>query len=590
MGIERHVPPSPVQLATEAWVTARPTSSQRRVGDDFRLSQVHGQPDCCSGMASYTHLLFKDEARTKLLAGARVLADAVRPTLGPESRSVLIEKKFGQPVVCDDGVTIARAINLRDQDENLGAQMLKAAATQTGDELGDGTTTSTLLAYAIFAEGLRNVIAGSSAIALKRGLERACEIAVKSLAELSRPVQSSDDTVHVAAVSAHNDQAIGELVAEAIERVGHDGVVEVESAQGIETTLDVVEGLQFDKGFLSPYFVTRSDPMEAELDNPSVLLIDRKLTTMAPLLPLLDAVVQAQVPLVVVAEDIDGEALAALVVNKLRGTLSVVGVKAPGFGQRRRAMLEDIAILTDCTVVSEDLGQKLEGLGVEDLGRARRVVVTKDSTTIVGSEGTTDAVRSRIDQLQAEIEATTSDWDREKLEERVAKLSGGVAIIRVGATTEAELARKRDAFDDAISATKAAIAEGVVPGGGTALVRALAALDDALEAADGDELTGMKVLRSALTEPCRQIAVNSGRDAGVVVRDVTDGDGFYGFDARDKAYKQLDEAGVIDPAKVVRVALQNAVGVAGTLLLAEAVMTEIEDEPQPAAPEMPMMM
>ena len=541
-------------------------------------------------MASYTHLLFKDEARTKLLAGARVLADAVRPTLGPESRSVLIEKKFGQPVVCDDGVTIARAINLRDQDENLGAQMLKAAATQTGDELGDGTTTSTLLAYAIFAEGLRNVIAGSSAIALKRGLERACEIAVKSLAELSRPVQSSDDTVHVAAVSAHNDQAIGELVAEAIERVGHDGVVEVESAQGIETTLDVVEGLQFDKGFLSPYFVTRSDPMEAELDNPSVLLIDRKLTTMAPLLPLLDAVVQAQVPLVVVAEDIDGEALAALVVNKLRGTLSVVGVKAPGFGQRRRAMLEDIAILTDCTVVSEDLGQKLEGLGVEDLGRARRVVVTKDSTTIVGSEGTTDAVRSRIDQLQAEIEATTSDWDREKLEERVAKLSGGVAIIRVGATTEAELARKRDAFDDAISATKAAIAEGVVPGGGTALVRALAALDDALEAADGDELTGMKVLRSALTEPCRQIAVNSGRDAGVVVRDVTDGDGFYGFDARDKAYKQLDEAGVIDPAKVVRVALQNAVGVAGTLLLAEAVMTEIEDEPQPAAPEMPMMM
>lgn len=541
-------------------------------------------------MASYTHLLFKDEARTKLLAGARVLADAVRPTLGPESRSVLIEKKFGQPVVCDDGVTIARAINLRDQDENLGAQMLKAAATQTGDELGDGTTTSTLLAYAIFAEGLRNVIAGSSAIALKRGLERACEIAVKSLAELSRPVQSSDDTVHVAAVSAHNDQAIGELVAEAIEQVGHDGVVEVESAQGIETTLDVVEGLQFDKGFLSPYFVTRSDPMEAELDNPSVLLIDRKLTTMAPLLPLLDAVVQAQVPLVVVAEDIDGEALAALVVNKLRGTLSVVGVKAPGFGQRRRAMLEDIAILTDCTVVSEDLGQKLEGLGVEDLGRARRVVVTKDSTTIVGSEGTTDAVRSRIDQLQAEIEATTSDWDREKLEERVAKLSGGVAIIRVGATTEAELARKRDAFDDAISATKAAIAEGVVPGGGTALVRALAALDDALEAADGDELTGMKVLRSALTEPCRQIAVNSGRDAGVVVRDVTDGDGFYGFDARDKAYKQLDEAGVIDPAKVVRVALQNAVGVAGTLLLAEAVMTEIEDEPQPAAPEMPMMM
>ncbi len=540
-------------------------------------------------MASYTHLLFKDEARAKLLAGARLLADAVRPTLGPESRSVLIEKKFGQPIVCDDGVTIARQVTLRDQDENLGAQMLKAAATQTGEELGDGTTTSTLLAYAIFAEGLRNVIAGTSAVALKRGLERACAAAVESLATLSRPVESRVDTVHIASVSAHNDDDIGRLVADAIDEVGYEGVVEVESAQGIETALEVVEGLQFDKGFLSPYFVTRSEPMEAELDHPSILLVDRKLTSMAPLLPLLDAVVKAQVPLVVIAEDIEAEALATLVVNKLRGTLSVVGVKAPGFGQRRRAILDDIAILTAANLISEELGQTLEGATLEDLGHARRVIVTKDSTTIVGGEGTSDAVRARIDELRREIEDSTSDWDREKLEERVAKLAGGVAIIRVGATTEAELVRRRDAFDDAISATKAAIAEGVVPGGGVALLRAITAVDQAMEDAEGDELTGMKVLRTALTEPCRQIAVNSGLDAGVVVRDVTDGAGFYGFDARDKEYKQLDEAGVIDPAKVVRVALQNAVGVAGTLLLAEAVMTEITDEVEPAMPEMPMM-
>jgi chaperonin GroEL len=540
-------------------------------------------------MASHTHLLFKDEARTKLLAGAKMLADAVRPTLGPESRSVLIERKYGQPLVCDDGVTIAKQVHLQDQDENLGAQMLKAAATQTGDDLGDGTTTSTLLAYAIFQEGLRNVIAGTSAVRLKRGLERALAAAVGSLATLSRPIKNTEDTVHVAAVSAHNDLEIGRLVADAIDRVGHDGVVEVEAAQGIETTLEVVEGLQFDKGYLSPYFITDPSSMEAVLDNPRILLIDKKLTSMAPLVPLLDAIVQAQVPLLVVAEDIEAEALATLVVNKIRGTLLTVGVKAPGFGERRRAMLEDIAILTDALLVSEVIGKTLEGATLDDLGHARRVVVDKDTTTIIGGEGSSDAVKGRIADLKRQIEDTTSDWDREKLEERVAKLAGGVAIIKVGATTEAEVARKKDAFDDAINATKAASTEGIVPGGGVALIRAVDAVDAAMHDADGDELTGMKVLRSALPEPCRQIAINAGLDPGVVVRDIANETGFYGLDARDREYKQLDQAGVLDPTKVVRVALENAVGVASTLLLSEATMTEIEEEPPPAMPDASLM-
>ncbi len=541
-------------------------------------------------MTAHTQLLFRDEARAKLLAGARTLADAVRPTLGPESRSVLIEKKYGQPIVCDDGVTIARQLQLKDQDENLGAQMLKAAATQTGDELGDGTTTSTILAYAIFQEGLRNVVAGTSAVGIKRGLELGLSAAIESLGSLSRPIKNIDDTVHVATVAAHNDEETGRVVAEAIEQVGHDGVVEVEAAQGMETAVEVVEGMQFDKGYLSPYFVTEPESMEAVLDRPAILLHDKKITTMSAMVPLLDAAVQAQQPLLILAESIEAEALATLVVNRLRGTLSVVAVKAPGFGDRRKAMMEDMAILTGGIVLSEDIGRTLEGVTLDDLGRARRVVVDKDSTTIIDGAGDPEAVQARIADLRRQIEDTTSDWDREKLEERVAKLSGGVAIIRVGATTEAELARKKEAFDDAISATKAAIAEGVVPGGGVALLRAVDAVDRAMEAVDGDALTGMRVLRSALTEPCRQIAINSGLDAGVVVRDVGDGSGFYGFDARDKAYKQLDDAGVLDPTKVVRVALENAVGVASTLLLAEATMTEVEDEPdQPQVPDMPMM-
>ncbi len=541
-------------------------------------------------MSSYSSLLFRDEARAKLLAGARLLADAVRPTLGPESRSVLLEKKYGQPVVCDDGVTIARQLTLRDHDENLGAQMLKTAAIQTGDDLGDGTTTSTILAFAIFQEGLRNVVAGSSAIGIQRGLERATEVVVRSLGELSRPIKGIDDTTHVATVAAHNDTAIGRVVAEAIDRVGHDGVVEVEAAQGIETTVDVVDGLQFDRGYLSPYFVTDAEAMEAVLDRPAVLLYDKKITTMGALVPLLDAAVQAQQPLVIVAESIEAEALATLVVNKIRGTLSVVAVKAPGFGERRRAMMEDMAVLTDGMVLSEDIGRTLESVTLEDLGRAHRVVIDSDTTTIIGGSGSPDAVAGRIADLRRQIEQTTSDWDREKLEERVAKLSGGVGIIRVGATTEAELTRRQEAFDDAISATKAALAEGVVPGGGVALVRAMAAVERDMASADGDELTGMRVLHAALDVPCRQIAENAGLDAGVVLRDVADGTGFYGLDARDRAYKQLDEVGVLDPAKIVRVALENAVGVAGTLLLAEATMTERDEEkPAPPMTDIPMM-
>jgi chaperonin GroEL len=377
------------------------------------------------------------------------------------------------------------------------------------------------------------------------------------------------------------------VVAEAIEKVGHDGVVEVETAQGIETTLEVVEGLQFDRGYLSPYFVTDSQSMEAILDRPAILLIDRKLTTMAPLVPLLDAAVQAQQPLLIVAEDIEAEALATLVVNKLRGTLSVVGVKAPGFGERRRDMLDDIAVLTGGMLISEALGQAIEKTTLDDLGRARRVIVTKDATTVIGGEGATEAVQGRIGELRRQIESTTSDWDREKLEERVAKLSGGVAIIRVGATTEGEMARKKDAFDDAISATKAAITEGVVPGGGVALIRAIPRVEAAMAEQDGDELMGMRVLRSALSVPCRQIAENAGLDPGVIERDIATGEDFFGLDARDKQLKQLDEAGVLDPAKVVRVALEMAVGVASTLLLSEATMTEIEEEPAPPMPDMP---
>jgi chaperonin GroEL len=541
-------------------------------------------------MTSHTELLFRDEARAKLLAGAGALADAVRGTLGPESRSVLLERKWGTPLVCDDGVTIAKQVKLKDPVENLGAQLLRDAAVQTGDTVGDGTTTSTLLAHAMFSEAVRNVVVGTSAVGIKRGLERGLLVAVEALRGTSRPVKDRTDTAHVAAVSAHGDATIGQLVADAVEKVGPEGIVEVEEAKGTETTLDVVEGMQLDKGFLSPYFVTDPERMEAVLDRPLILLVDRKVAAVAEILPVLEEAAKAGRSILVVAESVDGEALAALVVNKLRGVIAACAVKAPGFGERRRAILGDIGVLTGTQPVSDELGRKLESVTIEELGSAERVVVTKDDTTIIGGAGDSAAVTGRCDDLRRQINDTTSDYDREKLEERLAKLSGGVALIRVGAASEAELKRLKDAFDDAISSTKAALAEGIVPGGGAALLRVVAAVAAEEERCDGAERIGVHVLRKALEAPARQIARNAGIDEGPVVEKVQAGTGFYGFDAHDHQFTDLDQRGIIDPTKVVRIALENAVTVAGTLLLVEATLVEVE-EPQSQAPSpMPEMM
>jgi chaperonin GroEL len=527
-------------------------------------------------MATYTDLLFHDAARTKLLKGATSLADAVRGTLGPEVRAVLIEKKYGAPVVCDDGVTIAKELKLKDPVENLGAQLLRDAAVQTNDAVGDGTTTSTLLAHAMFAEGLRHVMVGSSAVEVRKGMQRGVAAAVEALRALSRPV-GAEDTAHVATVSAHNDATIGALVAEAVAKVGTEGVVEVEEARGTETTLEIVEGMQIDKGFLSAYFVTDGEAMEAVLDHPYILLVDRKISAMPDLLPLLEEIVKAGRSLLIIAENVEGEALATLVVNRLRGTFSACAIKAPGFGDRRKAMLQDIAVLTGGRVVSEELGTKLESITLADLGQADRVVCDKDSTTIIGGGGESAAVQGRCQELRKQITETTSDYDKEKLQERLAKLSGGVALIRVGALSEAELKRLRDAFDDAISSTKAAVAEGIVPGGGAALLRTIDAVDAAEKACEGAERTGVHVIRVALEIPARQIARNAGIDEGPVVERVRAGTGFFGFDARDRQYAELDERGIIDPTKVVRLALEHAVEVAGTLLLAEVTMVETEE-------------
>jgi chaperonin GroEL len=515
------------------------------------------------------------------LKGATALADAVRGTLGPEVRAVLIEKKYGAPVVCDDGVTIAKELKLKDPVENLGAQLLRDAAVQTNEAVGDGTTTSTLLAHAMFAEGLRHVMVGSSAVEVRKGMQRGVSAAVEALRALSRPV-GAEDTAHVATVSAHNDATIGALVAEAVAKVGTEGVVEVEEARGTETTLEIVEGMQIDKGFLSAYFVTDGEAMEAVLDHPYILLVDRKISAMPDLLPLLEEIVKTGRSLLIIAENVEGEALATLVVNRLRGTFAACAIKAPGFGDRRKAMLQDIAILTGGRVVSEELGTKLESITLADLGQADRVVCDKDSTTIIGGGGDSAAVQGRCQELRKQITETTSDYDKEKLQERLAKLSGGVALIRVGALSEAELKRLRDAFDDAISSTKAAVAEGIVPGGGAALLRTIDAVDAAEKACEGAERTGVHVIRVALEIPARQIARNAGIDEGPVVERVRAGTGFFGFDARDRQYAELDERGIIDPTKVVRLALEHAVEVASTLLLAEATMVEIEEnEPRP---------
>ena len=539
---------------------------------------------------AHKQVLFRSAAREKILRGATQLTDAIRVTLGPRSKSVLIEKKWGTPIVCNDGVTIAKEFDLKDPEENLGARMLRQAAEKTGEMVGDGTSTATILAQTIFSDGVRNVVAGASAIDIKRGLDRAAKRAVEELRALSRPVKTRLEKAQVGTISAHNDPQIGELVADAMDKVGNEGVITVEESKTTETTLEVVEGMQFDRGFVSPYFITNPEKMEAVLEDPLILVSDRKIGSLQDLLPLLEQVAKSARPMLVIAEDVEGEALATLIVNQIRGVLKSCAVKAPGFGDRRKAMMQDIAVLTGGQVISEELGIKLEHVSLQQLGKAKRVVVDKDNTTIIGGAGGRKQIEGRIDQIRREIEKTTSDYDREKLQERLAKLSGGVAVIRVGAPAESEMKAKKEALDDAISATKAAVAEGIVPGGGLALLRCVNVLTGEENKCEGDEKTGVQILKRALEAPTRQIAENSATDGGVVVARMLSGKGNEGFDAGRKQYVDLIEAGIIDPTKVVRVALENAVSVASVLLLTEATMTEIPEEPKQRLPEPEMAM
>jgi chaperonin GroEL len=537
---------------------------------------------------SHKHLLVQSAAREKILKGALALADALRVTLGPKSKCVLIEKKWGRPIVCNDGVTIAKEFELEDHAENLGAQVIRQAAERTGDLVGDGTTTSTVLAAAIFAEGVRNIAAGASAIDLKRGLDRALGAVVLRLKELSRPVADHKQRAQVATISAHNDTTIGETVADALERVGAEGTTSVEEAKGTETLVEVVEGMRIDRGYLSPYFITDTEKMKAVVEEPLILIYEKKIGTMTDLLPVLEQIAKSGRALLIVADDIEGDALATIVVNKVRGVLPCVAIKAPGFGDRRRAMLEDLAILTGGRLIAEELGVKLANVTIADLGQAKRVVVDKESTTIVGGGGSKEAITGRANELRTQIKEATSDYDKEKLEERLAKLTGGVAVIRVGAPSEAEMKNRREAFEDAISSTKAAMAEGIVPGGGLALLRSIESVERAASECTGDERTGALILKRALEAPTRQIADNSGVDGGVVVDRMRAGTGAYGFDAGRGSYVDLIEAGIIDPTKVVRIALENAVSVAGVLLLTEATLTEVPDkkETPQQSPEM----
>ncbi|QKF81144.1 chaperonin GroEL [Halarcobacter ebronensis] len=528
---------------------------------------------------------FSDSARNKLYAGVEKLADAVKVTMGPRGRNVLLQKSFGAPTITKDGVSVAREIELADTLENMGAQLVKEVASKTADQAGDGTTTATVLAHSIYKEGLRNVTAGANPISLKRGMDKACEAILANLKTLSKVVAEKKEIEQVATISANADSAIGSMIAEAMDKVGKDGVITVEEAKGISDELEVVEGMQFDRGYLSPYFVTNSEKMIAELDNPFILLYEKKISNLKEMLPILEAVNQSGRPLLIVAEDVDGEALATLVVNRLRGSLNIAAVKAPGFGDRRKAMLQDIAVLTNGTVVSEEMGMKLESCGTEVLGTASKIVIDKDNTTIVDGSGTSEAVAGRVNQIKAEIANTTSDYDREKLQERLAKLSGGVAVIKVGAATETEMKEKKDRVDDALSATRAAVEEGIVIGGGAALIRAASKVKLDLE---GDEEIGAHIVLRAIKAPMKQIAINAGFDAGVVVNEVekSDNDNF-GFDAATGQYVDMFEAGIVDPAKVERVAMQNAVSVASLLLTTEATVTDVkEDKPTPAMPDM----
>jgi chaperonin GroEL len=533
---------------------------------------------------AHKQVLFGSGAREKILRGVSALADAVRVTLGPKSKCVLIEKRFGVPIVCNDGVTIAKEMALKDPAENLGAQMIRQAAERTGEAVGDGTSTATILAHAIYAEGLKNVVAGASAVDIKRGLDRGLRAAVAALRELSRPVKSRRERAQVAALSAHNDAAIGELVADAMEKVGDEGVITLEESKTTEMQVEVVEGMQFDRGYISPYFITDAEKMEAVLEDVLVLITDRKIGVMKDFLPFLERVAQSGTPMLVVAEDVEGEALATLIVNKLRGSLRCVAVKAPGFGDRRKDMLGDLAVLTGGQVIAEEAGFKLESAELRQLGRAKRVLVTRDTTTIVGGAGERAVIDGRKQQLRQQIDKTTSDYDREKLQERLAKLSGGVAVIRVGAPSESEMKSRREALDDAIAATKAAVAEGVVPGGGLALLRAIPAVEKEEGLTEGDERTGLQILRRALEMPTRQIAENSAVDGGVVVERMRSGSGAMGFDAARKQYVDLIEAGIVDPTKVVRIALENAVSTASLLLLTEATLTEVVEPKDEKAP------
>ncbi len=525
---------------------------------------------------------FSDIARGELFEGVKKLADAVKVTMGPRGRNVLIQKSFGSPSITKDGVSVAKEIELPHTVENMGAQLVKEVASKTADEAGDGTTTATVLAYNIFKEGLRNITAGANPIEVKRGMDKAAEAIVTELKKLAKEVKDKKEIAQVATISANNDPKIGELIAEAMDKVGKDGVITVEEGKSLTDELEVVEGMQFDRGYLSPYFVTDADKMEAVLEDAYILLYDKKISNMKDLLPILEKIVQTgNKPLLIVAEDVEGEALATLVVNKLRGTLNVCAVKAPGFGDRRKAMLQDIAILTGGQVISEELGRTLESATLEDLGRAARVVVDKENTTIVDGKGDKAAVEARIKEIKAQIEVTTSEYDKEKLQERLAKLAGGVAVIKVGAATETEMKEKKDRVDDALSATKAAVEEGIVIGGGTALVRAAAKVSLELE---GDEKIGADIILRAIKSPLKQIAENAGFDPGVVANNVENAENEnIGFNAATGEYVDMFEAGIVDPAKVERVALQNAVSVASLLLTTEATVSEIKEE-KPAAP------
>jgi len=531
-------------------------------------------------------IFFEIEARNKMKKGVDTLANAVKVTLGPKGRNVVIEKKFGAPVVTKDGVTVAKEIELEDPIENMGAQMVKEVASKTADIAGDGTTTATVLAQSIISEGLKNVAAGANPMDLKRGIDKAVIAVVAHLKKQSVAVGDNIGKIEqVASISANNDESIGKLIAQAMTKVGKEGVITVEEAKGTDTTVEVVEGMQFDRGYVSPYFVTNSEKMEAELQNPYILIYDKKVSTMKDILHILEKVAQAGRPLLIISEDLEGEALATLVVNKLRGTLKVAAVKAPGFGDRRKEMLQDLAVLTKGIVISEEQGYKLENADLTYLGEATSVTIDKDNTTIVGGKGAKKDIQARVNQIKAQIETTTSDYDKEKLQERLAKLSGGVAVLYVGAATEVEMKEKKDRVDDALHATRAAVEEGIVPGGGVAYIRTIESLEK-LKGENEDETTGIQIVKRAVEEPLRQIVINSGIEGSIVVQKIKEGKGDFGFNARTEVYEKLLAAGVIDPTKVTRIALENAASIAGMLLTTECV---ISDKPEKDKPSMPPM-